>query len=579
MVGVGHHDGTSLALLALTLADHDTFMREHHAPAEELSRELVTSFASRIEGRAAAELLEDYLGKVETRMAEIASRRSRYFWMHVSRRIPPQPIHGSSAWTTLLYRTVLELALLKHGRATDDGDMRIDGDGTLVPADITYDDARDIYALEYLAHEYNHTATSYRRVGKGAVLVADGADDYSTDASAELERQMQLLDCRAERYQELFSPYGTAVDVHARALPDSDERFDLLALPVLNTHQQEFPDEASAALRMKPSGTTNYLAAFIGVGPIRDYLNIFADKIGELVGVTPDRLLSFLWALELREMILMRKNPLAAVQFFQRGYAVTDPAGNERRLRELALLYRVALKEQVRIELDADAADADIATIVAALTYTADEYAAISLWDKAPFKPLVVDGEYTIWDYAAIPNLLRALAGQVGFLGGEPANHKSAAFEREVNELIAATEGLTPWRSGVLRADDGRERELDASFVMGDVLHVVECKAFSANPRVDRGDYAALKGRWETLAQYLEQARTLAEFLTVDRVGRNYRVPDEITRIEYCVCTPLTENIQGDDNAYWFDDETPRICVPRELVEYVTGTKPQLLSA
>lgn len=48
-----------------------------------------------------------------------------------------------------------------------------------------------------------------------------------------------------------------------------------------------------------------------------------------------------------------------------------------------------------------------------------DRFTAISLWDKAPFKPIVVDGEYTIWDFAAIPNLLRALAGQVGFLGGE----------------------------------------------------------------------------------------------------------------------------------------------------------------
>jgi hypothetical protein len=267
------------------------------------------------------------------------------------------------------------------------------------------------------------------------------------------------------------------------------------------------------------------------------------------------------------------------VQFFQRGYAVTDPDGNERRLRELALLYRVALKEHVGVELDAAAATADVATIVAALTYTADDFAAINLWDKSPYKPIVVDGRYTIWDYAAIPNLLRALAGQVGFLGGEPANHKSAAFEREVNELIAATEGLMPWQTGVLRADDGRERELDASFVVGDVLYAVECKAFSANPRIDRGDFAALKGRWETLAGYLEQARTLAEFLAANRTGRNYGVPAHATRIEHCVCTPLAENIQSADAGYWFDDETPRICVPQELIEYVTGTKPRLLEA
>jgi len=577
VIAVGHHDSTSLRLLELALADRPRFMRESRAPADELSRELVTSFAPRAEGRAAAELLEAYLEKVEARMAEIAWRRSRYFWMHVSRRIPPVPIHDSSAWTTLLYRTVFELALLKHGRPADDGDMKIDEYGSLVPSEITYEDARDVYALEYLAYEYNHAATSFRRVGKGAVLVAMGEDDYSTDAAAELERQMQLLDRRAERYQELFSPYGTAVDAHARALPDSDERFSLLALPVLNAGQREFPAEAAASVRMKPSGTTNYLAAFLTIRPIRDYLTIFAAQIEELVGVAPEKLLAFLWALELREMILIRKDPRAAIQFFQRGYAVTDADGNERMLAELAVLYRVGLKEQVGVELNADAAAADVAQVVQALTYDDDDHAAISLWDKAPFKPIVLDGDYMIWDYAAIPNFLRALAAHVGFLVGEPANHKSAAFEQEVNELIAATEGATPWRVGRLRSDDGRERELDASFVIGDLLYVVECKAFAANPRIDRGDYAALKGRWETLDGYLAQAETLAEFLAENRVGRNYRVPDEVTRIEHCVCTPLAEHVQSSDDACWFDDETPRICVPQELLEYATGTKPWLL--
>lgn len=30
-------------------------------------------------------------------------------------------------------------------------------------------------------------------------------------------------------------------------------------------------------------------------------------------------------------------------------------------------------------------------------------------------------------------------------------------------------------------------------------VYVVEAKAFSQNMRIDRGDFAALKGRWETM--------------------------------------------------------------------------------
>ena len=50
-----------------------------------------------------------------------------------------------------------------------------------------------------------------------------------------------------------------------------------------------------------------------------------------------------------------------------------------------------------------------------------------------------------------------------------------------------------------------------------------------------------------------------------------------VSRVEYCVCTPLAENIQSPDASYWLDDETPRICVPQELIEYVTARKPRLL--
>jgi hypothetical protein len=51
-----------------------------------------------------------------------------------------------------------------------------------------------------------------------------------------------------------------------------------------------------------------------------------------------------------------------------------------------------------------------------------------------------------------------------------------------------------------------------------------------------------------------------------------------VTRIEHCLCTPLPEYIPDASSEYWFDDETPRICVPAELMEFVKGEKPRLLA-
>src|SRR5262245_62160379 len=79
--------------------------------------------------------------------------------------------------------------------------------------------------------------------------------------------------------------------------------------------------------------------------------------------------------------------------------------------------------------------------------------------------------------------------------------------------------------------------------------------------------------RW---ANYLEQARTLAEFRAKNRSGRNYRVPLRVSRVEYCVCTPLAENIQSPGASYWLDDETPRICVPQEPILKAPSRAPYL---
>jgi hypothetical protein len=182
-----------------------------------------------------------------------------------------------------------------------------------------------------------------------------------------------------------------------------------------------------------------------------------------------------------------------------------------------------------------------------------------------------------IWDHAAIPRFLEALVASVGFLDGKPGNDKSATFEAQVKSLIGATETVRPWKTGVLR--DGQwERDLDASFIFDGTLYVVECKAFSANHRIDRGDFAALKGRWELLDGYLTDVKKLAEHLEQNRLGGNYEIPGDVVRIEYCVSTPVAEYIPTDGPEYWFDPETPRICTPQELLEFATNTKAPLPS-
>jgi hypothetical protein len=593
-------DHTSVQVIELIQQRKTQFDAEYKQPALSLRRAFMSRIGRGLEGREAAEALEEYLGQVEAKIGEIVARRSRLFWVHLSRRIPPVPIEGSSPWTTALYRTILSLALLRYGQPYQGIDELVmdPATGFLRPQDLKYEDCRDIYDLEYLALEFNDAATAYRRVGKGAILRPVSETDYSTEASTDRERLMQLLDRRVAQYDSLFSAYGSALDVApAVRAGETADRIGI-AFAALNVAQQEFPPEVAAALHVASLGPMNYNPAFLAVAPIRDLLSLFESKIIEVLGVSPVEILDFLSAVGFREWVRMQREPVRAVQFLQRAYWITRRDGElDITLDEIASYYQIILDKDRGRQVDLETARSDVRRVFAAVTYSEDEFAQISLWDKAPYKLVMPHGDYLVWDYSSVPYFLRGLLSQIAFLSGEVGNMKSAKFEEEVVALIHATPGVELWESQKeLRAPDGSVRQIDASFVRGDVLYVVECKAFSAQPRIDRGDWAALRNRWAALAirppdergkngSYLHQARTLVEFLMAHPEGKAYpgstpyRVPEHVTRIEHCLCTPLAEYIPDTSPEFWFDAETPRICVPSELLQFAMGEKPPLPDA
>lgn len=423
-------------------------------------------------GRDAAQALEEYLGQVEARIAEIGGRRSRHFWLHLSRRIPPVPLEGVGPWTTLLYRTVFALALLKYGRSADGGDdFEVDpGSGTLVPSSLRYEDCRDIYDLEYLAFEFNRAATAYRRVGKGAVLRRGADQDFDTEATPEVERLMQLLDRRVERYNSLFSWYGSSLDVSMKALRGGAEAARwFIPFAALNVEQAVFPPQAAEFFGVEPTGPLNYIPAFLPANPIRELLALYEPQVVQSLGVPPDRLVAFLSAVGLHEFLRISSDQRWAIQFFQRGYWVIQESVVERTLDDLAETYSLVFREQAEHEVDPEAARTDVRAIFSALTYTDDELARISMWDRTPYKLVVRHGDYLLWDYSNMQSFLHGLMSEIGSLSGEVGNVKSENFENEVLELIRSTDGIDIWEAKKeLIAHDGSRRQIDASFIRND---------------------------------------------------------------------------------------------------------------
>lgn len=544
------------------------------ARAEALNAQLRDDIGDGLADEHAASALAGYLERVERAMAEISGQRSRGYWIYMTRRLPPQPLGDATSWTMQLYRRVLTLAVLKYGRA--DG---VNADFTAVdtsvgrqriPVDLSYERMVEVFALDYLAYEYTTASQAYRRVGKGARLIAT-EHDFRAVADEELEGLIGDLDRRVSEYGELTGIYGGTGD---RDFPTELDGHDA-PIAVLTAVSNSSHVPAEIALQSKGvnvPGPPNFLLLPLVIDGYREALLPLADEVEAALGISLDVLLSVVWGLSAYLIRGIEASPLIEVQVTKTGY-LTRPKGEawDETVEELSQRVQAWFRHFDLERLDEAHSRRLAEDGLAALTYRDEQAASLSLWDRLPFKLIIDAEEFWYIDYSALPLMFADVFRQVGFLDGDAGNVKARNFESAV-VLRARQEGFEPWKAGVeLIHPDGTRREIDAGFVVGDVLYVVECKAYAQNPKIDRGDWVARTSREKQLSKYLAQARSLAEFIERERTGRNYAVPENVTRIEPLLCTPGVEFIRTRAPELWLTPKIPRICTREELMLVLNG--------
>jgi hypothetical protein len=561
------------------------FQKLVEEPAERGRKTLLSELSGEtFEGQAAAEALERLIGVLEGEIETIASSHSRAYWLFLTRRLDPDPIGDSSAWTVALYRNVLNLAIVKYGFAeppTDEfeliGDESLFGGPRLVPKDFEPKDAIDTCRLEFLAHELNAAATAFRRVGKGAVLRPVGDDWYVTDASEKIESLMRLRDRRSERYGDLTGIYGAVAKAYTEDLTDENAPFEL-GLPTLNAKRRG-PQWITKLTGVEVAGPTAFVLASMNTAEMRAILKQFETDVTAAVGATPDALLASLWAISIHWIRVAQENPLVLIQLAKTGYHPFSSSGEKfDRFVENHARYVAAWWSEVRgEELDDPKAREIFIQAIEAMTYSEETISEISLWNRLPFRMVIPadTGDRLFLDLSAAGEFLSDVFREIGFIEGSAANLKAANFEEEVARQ-AHEAGLRVWEQGKeLITSDGGRREIDVAIIIGTTLYVIECKAFAQQARIDQGDYAGLMSRRDSLIKYLEQAETLADLLRDNRTGRNYEVPGEIEKFEHLLCTPGVEWIWSTtDPRLWLDQpRMPRICLVEEMLNLLSGSE------
>ena len=159
------------------------------------------------------QLVKTYLDLVEKNMAEIVSKHSIYYWIHLYRRIGvSHPKGGDDIKTTFLVRNIMEASFIKYGKICEIEDMVRTID--IVPSqllggelfrlgfvdfakhycehrrwvikEMSFESFIEIYKLETLAYEYWFCTSVLRSIGKGAELRVSGATNFGSLPDKEL---------------------------------------------------------------------------------------------------------------------------------------------------------------------------------------------------------------------------------------------------------------------------------------------------------------------------------------------------------------------------------------------------------
>ena len=382
---------------------------------------------------------------------------------------------------------------------------------------------------------------------------------------------MQGLDRRVEKFATLGGNFGAQVDLE---LDDTAEATASVMGVRPNTERHP-PDGIVKLSGMQVPGPTNYVPSFFKLDELRERLLPFDDEFQKGVGASLDSVLATIWGTSMLLLNRLKAAPEISLQIFRTGYTLT-PAGDRwmEYQREIGRYVWAWWEHHLDTKLDADKAVEIAGFGIGVLTYPRQDTDSISLWDRLPYSLFADAADQMVIDHSSLTTLISGLFREVGFLDGPLGNVRGDSFEEAVVSHIEAA-GFEIWERGDLISADGEQkRDIDASFVADETLFIVECKAFSQQARIDRGDYAALRDRRQTLEKYLTQAEEVAALISDNPKGRNYELPRGVERIEPCVCTSGVEYIWSTDRRFWINDDVPRIATIEELLELARTAVP-----
>jgi len=536
--------------------------------------------------------IENYQRLLENEIAAVAGAHSISYWLMLCHRIRPDAYSpGINPWTEQGARRVMDAAILKYGSFGSGNQLPDDvvcDNGSLWPQPINEASVSDAYKLEGLALELEFSTGAVRRLVKNGLFQA--AADRST---SRLILSNGKEDCRLiEQYDKrctLFDRSGTSsglVTPHqALNCDDSDRPYEIY-VPYINAHGHivpmlwfdvhNQPHEVAFTLDFDAPAPSNYIVGPFDMGPHAQFLIDVDAHIGQ---ASPRDVVSLLVTMcrhkfekALYSLPLMR-------ELYQRGYVHTDIDAMFQVLLPKCLEYRQRVFKE---SLSASACRKGMAAAYRALCLDPEKRNSMSVAHSSPCPIFVpVSRNAVVINYWSIPYWLEELTMETARMAGKSGTIRGNLLEKTIlSRMRDDLPDCKLWKKAheVLKLTDGSKMEIDASYVRGDLLVMLEDKNAVHSERFERGVPDAPIQEFSTFDKDLVKLRRNAAKLLLNRSGHNYRLSDDVTTILPVIITNEVKYIAIDRPDLFLDDDTPIVCTIDELVEFMSHTNNDVIA-
>jgi len=395
----------------------------------------------------------------------------------------------------------------------------------------------------------------------------------------EVENLTKLYDERQADYGNLLSSFGSLVGLDTIERQEALDNF-ILFVPLTNIEKHKvplvFPGEEFFDGKLKgpvyfDGNPSNFVPVPVSVRPFYEKMCIFRQPIADILGFSPEEFVAFLIAVDRHHRGYWIPNIRSRYNFFQRGYTLIPYSEAFHRYFEGAY---IEAHNHLFGEITQEQASSSFKAMRNWMTYGKADFENISLWDRRGTKLFLKVPGGLLTDHSAIPAVLVSVFSELSArasLDGKVGQLRGDDFENEVESYLRLSfSDFKPWICHrKLQFLSGLERDVDVSFIVGEVLFIVECKAFSVAPAFGRGEEQALQTRQEKIDAALKQADTLCELLSKERRGRNFELGQGVTHIIAIVASPFPEYVSKASGKYFLTAKIPRVCTPQEIVEFI----------